>query len=87
MLNKISPFFIIIYTPHKNIKKSIKKQKQALMSQFAIVTSEGWTEIMYDTMKEMGKGSSASRHLYTYFMPIYFMFSHMFGSLVNKINK
>ena len=58
------------------------------MSQFAIVTSEGWTEIMYDTMKEMGKDSSAaSRHLYTYFMPIYFIFSHMFGSLVNNTKR
>ena len=51
------------------------------MSQFAILTSEGWTETMYETMKAARENSEYQ--LYAYFMPIYFIFSHMFCSLVN----
>jgi hypothetical protein len=50
------------------------------MVQFALITSEGWTETMYETMKAVGENDSL--HFYTYFIPIYFIFSHMFMSLV-----
>lgn len=50
------------------------------MSQFAIILSEGWTETMYETMRAAGE--NAEFHFYIYFMPMYFVFSHMFCSLV-----
>ncbi|CAF0718540.1 unnamed protein product [Brachionus calyciflorus] len=53
---------------------------QALMSQFAIITNEGWTETMYETMRAIGE--NLELHYYTYFIPIYFIFSHMFCSLI-----
>lgn len=52
------------------------------MSQYSIITSEGWTETMYETMRAAGENEEF--HFYTYFMPIYFIFSHMFGSLVKN---
>ena len=55
------------------------------MSQFAIITNEGWTETMYETMRAVGENESL--HFYTYFMPIYFIFSHMFCSLVKTKHK
>jgi hypothetical protein len=55
------------------------------MSQFAIILSEGWTETMYETMRAAGENEQFN--FYIYFMPIYFIFSHMFCSLViNLIN-
>lgn len=55
------------------------------MSQFVIIMSEGWTETMYETMRAAGEYEEIS--YYTYFMPIYFIFSHMFCSLVNENKK
>ena len=52
------------------------------MSQFAIITNEGWTETMYETMQAIDEHKELL--YYTYFIPIYFIFSHMFCSLVIK---
>ena len=51
------------------------------MSQFALILSEGWTEYMYETMRAAGE-TQAAFNFYAYFIPIYFIFSHMFSSLV-----
>jgi len=50
------------------------------MTQFAIITNEGWTDTMFETMRAAGDNKTI--HLYTYFIPLYFIFSHMFCSLV-----
>jgi hypothetical protein len=50
------------------------------MSQFSIITNEGWTDLMFDTMIE----AVDDFYIYTYFIPIYFIFCHMFCSLVKK---
>lgn len=50
------------------------------MTQFALMTSEGWTETMYDTMHATSENENFG--FYQYFIPIYFIFSHMFCSLV-----
>lgn len=55
------------------------------MSQFAIITNEGWTETMYETMRAVAENESL--HFYVYFMPIYFIFLHMFCSLVIEKTK
>lgn len=53
---------------------------KAFMSQFAIILSEGWTETMYETMRSAGENEQFD--FYVYFIPVYFIFSHMFCSLV-----
>lgn len=52
------------------------------MSQFAIITNEGWTELMYDSMRAV---SEVDLEYYTSMVTIYFVFSHMFCSLVKHI--
>lgn len=54
------------------------ERTQAFMSQFSIMTNEGWTELMFETMRE----SLDDNQLFTYIIPIYFIFCHMFCSLV-----
>ena len=56
------------------------ENKKAFMSQFAIMTNEGWTDLMFEVMRE----AVDDFYLYTYFIPIYFIFCHMFCSLVKK---
>ncbi len=53
------------------------------MSQFSIMLNEGWTELMFETMKE----SVDDHNIYAYFIPIYFIFCHMFSSLVIEKRK
>jgi hypothetical protein len=79
LILKILKYLILYHKFYKN-KYSICK---AFMTQFALITSEGWTETMYETMRAAGEEKTF--YFYTYFIPIYFIFSHMFCSLVKII--
>jgi hypothetical protein len=52
------------------------------MSQFSIMTSEGWVDHMYDTIKASYEQNL--NKIYTYFIAIYFVFIHMFCTLVSN---
>ncbi len=62
-------------------------KNKALMSQFSIVMGDSWPETMYETMRAIGESHEFHFPYYIYFMPIYFIFSHMFCSLVIRKKK
>lgn len=58
------------------------------MSQFELFMGDGWPQMMYETMFAAGDFAienwfhSEKIPFYIYFMPIYFIFSHMMFNLV-----
>ena len=56
------------------------------MSQFSLMIGDSWPETMYETMRAASESHGYENQIpfYIYFMPIYFIFSHMFCSLVIK---
>lgn len=61
---------------------------KAIMSQFELFMGDGWPQMMYETMFAAGDFAienffhSEKIPFYIYFMPIYFIFSHMMFNLV-----